>query len=403
MDIKDTFLKLTSRTYPHRTESELLHLLPIELETDEFGNKFLKIGESPSCMFTSHLDTATSANTVVNHVIKNNIISTDGKSILGADDKAGVTVMLFMIENKVPGLYYFFLGEEVGCVGSKKLSGKLKSKIEDKTFSDITKVISFDRRGYDSVITFQSSSRCCSDEFAKALSEEFNKVESSFSYKPDPTGVYTDSAQFTRIYPECTNISVGYKSEHTFSEQQDIAHLELLAKACIAINWESLPVVRDKDKYEYSYSGYSNHGYDDYGYGSAGYSGVDYKWSGGARDRYSYDGPADESFYFIDPDYEFVSAVKQKKYTKKFVSIDLCEERVSNERSLILDLLDSLEVKYEVVEWDGSKLSVKHAPSSGGHTTVCTREEIAEFLPEFDFWKKEIETYKDGSIHDLVY
>jgi hypothetical protein len=31
-----------------------------------------------------------------------------------------------MIENKIPGLYYFFLGEEVGCVGSRKVAGVQK-------------------------------------------------------------------------------------------------------------------------------------------------------------------------------------------------------------------------------------------------------------------------------------
>ena len=131
MDIKETFLKLTSRTYPHGTESEVMHLLPQELDTDEFGNRFIQIGSS-TCMFTSHLDTATSANTTIDHVIDGDIIKTDGFTILGADDKAGVTIMLNMIENKVPGLYYFFLGEEVGCVGSKKLSGKFATnKIEN--------------------------------------------------------------------------------------------------------------------------------------------------------------------------------------------------------------------------------------------------------------------------------
>ena len=70
------------------------------LEKDEFGNLFIKIGES-DVMFTSHLDTATSANTDVNHVIVDNIIKTDGKSILGADDKAGVTIMLNMIKNNI--------------------------------------------------------------------------------------------------------------------------------------------------------------------------------------------------------------------------------------------------------------------------------------------------------------
>ena len=163
MNIKDTFLKLTRRTYPHGTEQEIFNLLP-SLEKDEFGNLYKKIGEKTSVMFTSHLDTASSTVSVVNHIIEGNIIKTDGKSILGADDKAGVTIMLYMMENNIPGLYYFFLGEERGCIGSKKVADRHKTKKVD----GISKVISFDRRGTDSIITYQSGSRCCSDNFAKA-------------------------------------------------------------------------------------------------------------------------------------------------------------------------------------------------------------------------------------------
>ena len=50
--------------------------------------------------------------------IGEDIITASGTTLLGADDKAGVTVMLHLINNNVPGLYYFFIGEEVGCIGS---------------------------------------------------------------------------------------------------------------------------------------------------------------------------------------------------------------------------------------------------------------------------------------------
>ena len=123
MNIKEKFIELTTRTYPHGTEEELFHLLD-GLNKDDFGNLFIKIGES-DVMFASHLDTATSSKTDVVHVIKGDIIQTNGCSILGADDKAGVTIMLYMIENKIPGLYYFFVGEEVGCIGSKKVAEKI--------------------------------------------------------------------------------------------------------------------------------------------------------------------------------------------------------------------------------------------------------------------------------------
>lgn len=392
MNIKDTFLRLTERTYPHGTEDGLDELLPNMLQIDEFGNKYVQIGES-TCMFTSHLDTATSANTEVIHVIEGDIIKTDGKSILGADDKAGVTIMLNMIKHKIPGLYYFFLGEEVGCVGSKKVATKF-----EKEKGNINKVISFDRRGTTSVITYQASSRCCSDKFGEALAKELNKQE-GFNYLIDPTGIYTDSAQFTSIYPECTNISVGYRSEHTFSEQQDINHLERLSEAVLEVDWENLPVERDPSKKEYKSYGYGSYScrsicyggwdgseWDDYGYGSYGYPMR-------SQSNRLYDEVEKE--YFMDPDFNFICCVKKKKHSNKIESIELAPERISNEKREIMGFLDELEIDYEEVTWDGMKLIVKHTIISGGHITECDRSDVAEFLSDFDFWKKELEDYKN--------
>ena len=110
MNIRNKFLELTSHTYPHGKEHLLFDKLPQDLEMDEFGNLYKKIGDS-DVMFTCHLDTATSAFTPVNHVISDDFIKTDGRSILGADDKAGLVIMLYMMENSVPGLYYFFMVE----------------------------------------------------------------------------------------------------------------------------------------------------------------------------------------------------------------------------------------------------------------------------------------------------
>jgi len=317
MNIKETFLQLTSKTYPHGTEEQLfpiLYNIVDNLQKDEFGNLFIKIGDS-DVMFTSHLDTATSANTPVNHVFDGKIIKTDGKSILGADDKAGVTIMLYMIKNQIPGLYYFFLGEEVGCIGSKKVANVQKeNKIEG-----INKVISFDRRGTNSVITFQSGKRCCSDNFGKSLSAQLNQAESSFIYQNDPTGILTDSVQFISIYPECTNISVGYQSEHTFSETQNIEHLEKLAEACLKVDWKSLPVERDPSKVEYkSYYGYPgwDDWDDDYSYGSYGYGSS--RWSGWRNNKtFEKPKPKTENVWFHDREFNYVSKVEVEQYSNK--------------------------------------------------------------------------------------
>lgn len=269
--IKSTFLELTSMTYPYGTEDDLVFdmtkkgILP-NLEKDQWGNYFIKIGDSRT-MFTSHLDTACRSQVKVNHIIsKQQIVKTDGKSILGADDKAGVTILLFLIQNKVPGLYYFFIGEEVGCVGSSAASvyGQFKGLYD--------RVISFDRRGTNSIITHQSGYRCCSDEFAKSLSSQLNLM-SNLYYKPDNTGVYTDSAEFVDVVSECTNISVGYYAEHTHSETQDLYHLNKLSLACLDVEWEKLPTSRIAGTLESKWninnikSIINDGGDDDYSYG----------------------------------------------------------------------------------------------------------------------------------------
>jgi len=378
MNIKDKFLELTSRTYPHGTEEDVFPLLNSELQKDEFGNLFIKIGES-DVMFTSHLDTATSALTQVNHVFDGKIIKTDGKSILGADDKAGVTIMLYMIENKIPGLYYFFLGEEVGCVGSRKVANVQK----DQKIEGINKVISFDRRGTDSVITFQSSQRCCSDVFGEALSKQLNLADDTFSYKNDPTGILTDSVQFIKIYSECTNISVGYKSEHTFSEQQDIEHLTKLAEACLLVDWNGLPVDRDPSKTEYkSYGG--GYGWDEWDdYYSGGGVGAS-RWNNNITKKYE---PRTDKVWFHDKKYNYVSNVEIDSLTKKVVSVDLCKERVDYESMIINNLLKSLDLQYNSCEWDGFKLKVDYKQDAGNHTTECNRNDLLEYLPELDYSK----------------
>jgi len=387
MNIKEKFIELTKRTYPHGTEAEIFPLLGEGLQADEFGNLFIKIGES-DVMFTAHLDTATTALTDVVHVIENNIIKTDGKSILGADDKAGVTIMLNMIENNIPGLYYFFLGEEVGCIGSRKVAAVQK----EKKIEGINKVISFDRRGNNSIITYQSGARCCSETFGSALAKALNDVESTFKYANDDTGILTDSVQFVSIYPECTNISVGYQHEHTFSEKQDIEHLTKLAEACLKVDWNALPVERDPSTTEYksygSYGAWSR--YDD-----------EYDYTGYRTSNWSKPVEKTEPIWFYDNKYSYVSNIEINSVTKKVVKVDLCTARKKYEKVLIEDLLRSLEIEFLATEWDGMNLTAYY--KNGSHKTECTRNDLLEFLPEIDYSNGcDLGEYKGQNMSDYA-
>ena len=240
MNIRQTFLSLTTQTYPAGTEHQVINLfptLPYPINQDNHGNYFVQIGDS-SCMFTSHLDTASTFQGPVSHRFIGNLVCTDEQSILGADCKAGVTIMLNMILNNVKGLYYFFIAEEIGCIGSFELAeAHLNNPVAH--LQNISKVISFDRRCTRSVITHQSGQRGCSDRFTNALIGELNS-KGPFNYIPDPTGICTDSRSFIGIFPECTNLSVGYYKEHQKTEYQDMDHLEKLAETVLKVDWESL-------------------------------------------------------------------------------------------------------------------------------------------------------------------
>ena len=219
----------------------LCNRLPVTL-IDEAGNIHVdtRMTSAQRTMFTSHTDTA-------HHYGGNNHIRLDGKfwradegACLGADDGAGIALMLHMLEAQVPGYYIFFRGEEVGGVGSRWLAENMPNVLDD-----IDRCISFDRADYSDVITHQAGGRCCSDAFAQALATALTREDLSVAYIPDDTGVFTDSANLTELVSECTNLSVGYKHQHGDGEWQDVIFLQELAAQLCTVQWDALPVERD--------------------------------------------------------------------------------------------------------------------------------------------------------------
>ena len=207
---------------------------------DEVGNLHVDARVNPTnrTLFVAHVDT------VHREEGHNKIKKTathwhaDGAP-LGADDGAGVALLMHLIHGKVAAYYIFTQGEECGGIGATHLAKQKKDLL-----AQFDRAIAFDRRGIESVITHQGWSRCCSDVFAQALADEFNG-DDRLMYLPDDTGVYTDTAEFIDIIPECTNISVGYYSEHSANESLDIVHYQTLANRVLAINWDRLPTDRD--------------------------------------------------------------------------------------------------------------------------------------------------------------
>ena len=209
---------------------------------DGVGNLHVDLRLLPThrTLFVAHVDTVHRTDG------PNKIRKTKGKwyasgDPLGADDGAGVAILMQRITQGKPAYYVFTRGEECGGIGASHLADKHKDLL-----AQFDRAVAFDRRGIDSVITHQGCGRCCSDEFAEALATTLNVVSrDKLMYLPDDTGVYTDTAEFVDIIPECTNISCGYMYEHSDREELDIGHLVTLANAVCNMDWDGLPTKRD--------------------------------------------------------------------------------------------------------------------------------------------------------------
>ncbi|QJT70522.2 peptidase M28-domain containing/Zn-dependent exopeptidase superfamily protein [Klebsiella virus 2019KP1] len=209
---------------------------------DAHGNYFVLIGDSEQSdvAFTSHLDTVARPGSAAPDIDITNkgvvfLRNPQVADCLGADCGAGIYLMLEMIKRGVHGRYCFFVDEEVGCEGSGA-----SAKDDTGFWTGVKAMLSFDRRG-DGIITHQRYMRCCSDTFAKGLSARLGRTDPHLQ-----KGIYTDSAEFMQIIPECTNVGVGYMHEHTPDEVLDLSILgRVLGHVLQAGTFENLPIERD--------------------------------------------------------------------------------------------------------------------------------------------------------------
>lgn len=205
---------------------------------DQKGNRILRIGgDEVRVLWSSHTDTVHRKSGSQRVVYGGGMLSLAAgseSSCLGADCTVGVWLMIQMIRKKVPGLYIFHAGEEVGGIGSNYIATETPDLLKGIDYA-----IAFDRRGTSSVITHQGN-RCCSDTFATALADQLGRP-----FALDTTGTFTDTANYTDVVPECTNLSVGYYGAHTSSEVLDVSFAVHLLKRLLRLDVASLPVMRD--------------------------------------------------------------------------------------------------------------------------------------------------------------
>ena len=222
-------------------------IAPLGAKRDSYGNWILRIGQS-DVLWSSHTDTVHDVGGTQRIAYNDGVVKLARKekiaNCLGADCTTGVWIMREMALAKVPGLYIWHAAEECGGKGSGFIA-----KHTPKVLDGIKFAIAFDRKGCSSVITHQSGGRCASQSFVDSIAPMLPG-----NYRADDGGTFTDTASYTDIVPECTNLSVGYASQHTRKETQDLRHALALREAMFTFNEANLVVERDPSSHEPKWS-----------------------------------------------------------------------------------------------------------------------------------------------------
>jgi putative aminopeptidase FrvX len=192
----------------------------IDSYIDEYGNVYATKGtaEHFPCV-VAHIDTV---HHIEEFIVKEHEAvgilfaeTLDGRSSgIGGDDKAGVYVCLEMLLHcdNIKGA--FFVGEEVGCLGSY-LS-------DPKFFENVGYAIQFDAP-FDNWVSWY----CDGEKLFDVDSEFFKRIEPIYeAHLPDynrkdclGSHPYTDVSALKRLYDfSCINFSVGYHGMHSREE-----------------------------------------------------------------------------------------------------------------------------------------------------------------------------------------
>lgn len=213
------------------------------------------IGDCPIAL-VAHLDTvfADPPTEIFYDTRKGVIWSPQG---LGADDRAGVFLILKLLAKGHRPTVIFTTGEEVGAIGAGNLV-----RIEKKPITELKYIIQLDRHGTSDCVFYS----CYNPPFVKYI-ESFGFIEAY--------GSFTDISEICPVWGIAgVNLSVGYRNEHSIAEVLFVEPLlatldkvdKMLSAADETTNWLYIPDVYSR-YYSYGYKNYSKYSsYDAWGW-----------------------------------------------------------------------------------------------------------------------------------------
>jgi tripeptide aminopeptidase len=190
-----------------------------KFEIDSYGNLLASVhcGDGPTILLSAHMDTVYSFE-VRREIIEDGTVLKSSEGILGADDRAGIAVILELLDTirythfKGTLKIAFTVEEEIGCRGAQHI---------DPTFlQDVDSAIVVDRRGTRDIVTsWAGIVPFCSEDYGRIF-KKAGEIAGMPDWKMTKGGL-SDAKIFAQYGIPSVNLSVGYQNEHTDDETLD--------------------------------------------------------------------------------------------------------------------------------------------------------------------------------------
>lgn len=210
------------------------------VKVDSYGNllaeKKCGNGNGATVLLSAHMDTVKAVLADRKLIITEDGIIMSNKGALGADDRAGIAIILAVLRNlnklnfngtiKVA----FSREEEVGCVGA--------DKINPNWYKDVDLAIVVDRRGNRDIVVGCGMAFCSNS--VGYFMENVAKLADMPDWKCVEGGI-SDAIVFAENGINSINLSAGYRNEHTDKEYLVLSDMKDTVKLIL----QTITVIND--------------------------------------------------------------------------------------------------------------------------------------------------------------
>lgn len=192
------------------------------VEVDTAGNIIAQkvYGNGEAILLSAHMDVVDSDIDPTKKIIKDAQFWKRESGILGADDRAGIA-MIINILKELKGTEFngtlkivFTVEEECGQNGAEG--------VDSNFYKDVLCAISLDRKNAFDIVTHSKSRRYCSEAFGNFFEKQSRIMFGRYQGYEVTCGGISDLRVWSANGIDSVNLSIGYYHEHTHQEQLNI-------------------------------------------------------------------------------------------------------------------------------------------------------------------------------------